>query len=202
MRKGGWWVVAAAMAAGCAGQKQQLKAAPAVAKAEVAQAAVATAVAPGSRRYVDTELGFEISRPDGNWQLDANDQMSSEGLVIPLVMRHSETGAQVVLQVAPAVATPSQFAERLTAGLRGQPGFITTDPEPLPLTESSVGFDFAVADKVQGRVAVLEGGPGQVFLVMATWPSDAPKEVTGSVDRIFSSLKAVPRAAGIGGSGR
>jgi hypothetical protein len=69
------------------------------------------------------------------------------------------------------VASPTQSAERLNTGLRQQPGFVATDPEPIPLSEDAVGFDFTLADKVKGRVAVLAGKTGQVFLIMATWPA-------------------------------
>lgn len=150
--------------------------------------------ATGGRRYIDPELGFEISRPDGAWELDAADHRSEEGLMIPVVMRHLDSGAQVVVQIAPAVATPTQFAERLTQGLRAQPGFVASDPEPVPLSDDAVGFDFSLADKVSGKVAVLGGKGGQVFLMMATWPKDASSAITTNVDQIFHSLRPLPVA--------
>lgn len=148
---------------------------------------------PAERRYVDPQLGFEIIRPMGNWQLDANDEITPEGLAIPVVLRQRETGAQVVIQVAPAVASPAQFAERLTAGLRSHPGFTSTDPEPIPLAEGAVGFAFALGNKVSGKVAVVEGKSGQVFMMMATWPADAPTAVAMGVDEVFNSLRPIPR---------
>lgn len=148
---------------------------------------------PPERRYVDPQLGFEIIRPAGNWQLDANDEITPEGLAIPVVLRQRETGAQVVIQVAPAVASPAQFAERLTAGLRSHPGFTSTDPEPIPLAEGAVGFAFALGNKISGKVAVVEGKSGQVFMMMATWPADAPSAVAMGVDEVFNSLRPLPR---------
>lgn len=159
-------------------------------------------VAPGDRvqtkgvadrRYVDSALGFEISRPASGWQLDATDETTPEGLAIPVVLRHRDTGAQVVVQVAPAIASPTQFAERLTTGLRTHPGFSSGDPEPLTMRDGAVGFSFQMGDRVRGRVAVLEGGPGQVFMILATWPTSASPEVPAGVEEIFGSLRAVPK---------
>lgn len=157
-----------------------------VTKAPEAPAAEAQA---NSRRYVDEDLGFEIVRPSAEWQLDETAETTPEGLAIPVVLRHRETGAQVVLQVAPAVASPSQFAERLTEGLRQQPGFVTSDPTPIPLSESAVGFDFTVGNGVRGRVAVRDGSPGHVFMMLATWPTSAPEEVPQSVDALFEGVR-------------
>jgi len=149
--------------------------------------------AAAAQRYVDEELGFELSRPSRDWQLDALDERTPEGLVIPLILRHRASGAQVVLQVAPAVATPTQFAERLTVGLRTQPGFTATDPEPLPLSDSAVGFLFTMGEAVQGKVAVLPGGEDRVFMMMATWPARSPVGVQESVDAIIGSVHPLPR---------
>lgn len=141
------------------------------------------------RRYVDSDLGFEIVRPQGGWALDANDELSLEGVSIPVVMRHAATGAQVVVQVAPNNFTPTQFAERLNEGFKAQPGFSTSDPEPLRYSDSAVGFSFGMGNKVAGRVAVMEGNTGRVYLMLATWPKDAPESVAGNIEQIFGSLR-------------
>ncbi|HLL55746.1 MAG TPA: hypothetical protein VK447_19450 [Myxococcaceae bacterium] len=199
-RWGVWGVMAvAAMAVGCAGQQQATKARPARAEAVAAQPApskpaqaLATTVSLGTeRRYVDPDLGFEIARPAGDWQLEANEERTPEGLAIPVVLRHKE-GAQVVLQVAPAVATPTQFAEKLTTGLRTR-GVTTTDPEPIELAEGAVGFRFVMGERVSGRVAIFEGAKGQVFMMMATWPNGSPDNVNAGVQEIFKSIKTVPQ---------
>ncbi len=145
-----------------------------------------------SRRYVDEDLGFEIIRPTADWQLDETNERTPEGLSIPVILRHNTSGAQVVLQVAPAVASPTQFAERLTEGLRQQPGFTTTDPAPIPLSENAVGFDFTVGDAVLGRVAVREGRPGRVLMMLATWPAESPDGVTQSVDALIQGVRPLP----------
>jgi hypothetical protein len=146
-----------------------------------------------ARRYVDEDLGFEIVRPTAEWQLDETEEQSSpEGMAIPVILRHRTSGAQVVLQVAPAVATPIQFAERLNQGLREQPGFLASDPEPLPLSDSAVGFDFTVGEGVRGRVAVTEGSPGRVFMMLATWPASAPEDVSRSVEALFGAVRPIP----------
>ena len=143
--------------------------------------------------YVDPGLGFQISRPSPAWQLDASNDQTPEGLAIPVVLRHKESGAQVVLQVAPAVASPTQFAERLNQGLRGHPGFAASDPEPIPLSDNAVGFRFSLGERVLGRVAVLEGTSGQMFMMMATWPASAPQIVHSNVETIFDSLRPLPK---------
>jgi hypothetical protein len=183
MKCGLWLVSIAVLGLGCASQK----------------AAVAADERPVNvgRKYIDPDLGFELVRPEGNWQLDANNDTTSEGVAVPVVLRNKDTGAQVVLQIAPAVATPTQFAERLTTGLRDHPGFTATDPMPVPLSDSAVGFDFEMGEKVQGKVAVVEGGSGRVFMMMATWPKAIPGAVA-AVDEIFTSVKPVPRS-GSGG---
>jgi hypothetical protein len=149
-----------------------------------------------SRRYVDEDLGFEIVRATTEWQLtEREEERSPEGLSIPVVLRHRMSHAEVVLQVAPAVASPVQFAERLNAGLREQPGFVATELEPLPLSDSAVGFHFEVAQdgkSMRGRVAVTEGSPGHVFMMLATWPVDAPEGVAQSVDALFGAVRPLP----------
>ncbi|MBZ4422401.1 hypothetical protein [Myxococcus sp. RHSTA-1-4] len=145
-----------------------------------------------ARRYVDEDLGFEIVRPTADWELDETNERTPEGLSIPVILRHNTSGAQVVLQVAPAVASPTQFAERLTEGLRQQPGFTTTDPAPIPLSEDAVGFDFQVGDTVLGRVAVREGRPGRVLMMLATWPAQASSDVTRSVDALIEGVRPLP----------
>ncbi len=184
------WVVAAAMILGTGCATTQVNTRPAKVSMGQSPPASAKPVA-GEGRYVDAELGFEIVRPSGEWQLDTLDERTPEGVSIPVVLRHRESGAQVVVQVAPAVATPTQFAERLTDGLRAQPGFTATDPEPLPLADSAVGFSFAAGTKVQGRVAVRRGSEGRVFMLLATWPANSPAAVSTGVDKIFESVRPI-----------
>jgi len=152
----------------------------------------AAAPTASNRKYVDPELGFEVARPTGDWQLDASGEFTSEGIAIPVVLRHRDSGAQVVIQVAPAIATPTQFAERLVSGLRSYGGFTASDPEPLPLSDDAVGFRFALEDKVLGRIAVRAGGSGKVLMLVATWPADASAAVTEGVDQIFISVRPFP----------
>ncbi|MBI3185029.1 MAG: hypothetical protein HYZ28_23055 [Myxococcales bacterium] len=174
------WLAAAVLAvlAGCSAWR-------------IARPEATEAPAPGGR-YVDRQLGFELVRPAGPWRLDANDEVTAEGVSVPVVLRNETSGAQVVLQIAPAAATPSQYAERLNDGLRRQPGFLAGDPAPVPLAEDAVGFSFRLGEKVEGKVAVFRGGPGRVFLVLGTWPRSS-LGAGDEVDRIFASVRAVPR---------
>lgn len=144
-------------------------------------------------RYVDQQLGFAISRRTP-WQMDVNGDFSPEGIATPVVMHNPETGAQVVLQVAPGVATPTQYAEQLTEGLRSHPEFVTSDPEPVPLSDEAVGFRFSMGDEVLGRVAVREGADGRVLMMLATWPAGAPQEAWMDVEHIFRSVEPVAPA--------
>jgi hypothetical protein len=145
-----------------------------------------------SGRYVDEDLGFEIVRPTADWLLDEMNERTPEGLAIPVILRHQTSGAQVVLQVVPTDWSPTQIAERLTEGLRAQPGFITTDPEPIPLSETAVGFDLSVGEEVRGKVAVREGQPGRVLMMLATWPARAPEGVSQSVDALIEGVRPLP----------
>jgi hypothetical protein len=176
---------------------------PAVTKApDVAVAApvVAQETAEASARYVDEDLGFEIIRPSAEWLLEPTDEQTPEGLEIPVVLRHRGTGAQVVLQVAPAVATPTELAERLTEGLRAQPDFVISDLEPIRLSDSAVGFDFRVGQGIQGRVAVREGSPGRIFMMFATWPSNAAADVPLSVDALLEGVRPLQVPASLEGA--
>lgn len=153
-------------------------------------------------RYVDETLGFEVTRPSAQWTMDVSDDLTSDGVATPVVMRNSETGAQVVIQVAPAVASPVTLAERLTEGMRSHPGFVTSDPEPLALADGAVGFRFAMGDRVLGRVAVREGAEGRVLMLLATWPAGAPEAASDGVDAVFAGILPVDApATGTGGSG-
>ncbi|MBS2028234.1 MAG: hypothetical protein JST54_10045 [Deltaproteobacteria bacterium] len=140
--------------------------------------------------YADPALGFEIARPRGDaWKFTPGETSGTTGAVaVPVIVAHRASGAQVVVQVAPAVATPIQFATRLTSGLRSRPGFTTTEVEPIPLAEGAVGFAFTMGDQVAGRVAVVSGSSGKVYVLLATWPQDAPPAVISGVDEIVRSL--------------
>ncbi|OJH38377.1 hypothetical protein [Cystobacter ferrugineus] len=187
----GWGLVALCTA--CSGAKQAVRASSDQAVGGSGPVAEYSQESPPeSRRYVDQTLGFELTQPGGDWLLDETDEQTPEGLAIPIVLRHRTSGAQVVLQVAPAVASPIQFAERLTLGLRSQPGFVTSDPEPLPMSDSAVGFQFAVGDNVRGRVVVRDGSAGHVFMMLATWPSAAPDDIPETVNTLFESVHPLP----------
>lgn len=188
MRKLAWGLLVLSTA--CAGSRPAAKAA--TSQGEGVGGSGSAGQHSTARRYVDEDLGFEIVRPTADWQLDETDERTPEGLSIPVILRHNTSGAQVVLQVAPAVASPTQFAERLTEGLRQQPGFTTTDPAPIPLSENAVGFDFQVGDAVLGRVAVREGRPGRVLMMLATWPAQATADVTQSVDALIEGVRPLP----------
>jgi hypothetical protein len=189
MRKLAWGLLVLSTA--CAGARPAAKATASQGEGEgIGGSGMASSST--TRRYVDEDLGFEIIRPTADWQLDETNERTEEGLSIPVILRHNTSGAQVVLQVAPAVASPTQFAERLTEGLRQQPGFTTTDPAPIPLSENAVGFDFQVGDAVLGRVAVREGRPGRVLMMLATWPAQSAADVTRSVDALIEGVRPLP----------
>ncbi|MBX5481909.1 MAG: hypothetical protein IRZ16_08745 [Myxococcaceae bacterium] len=180
-------VLAAVVAtAGCATRKAAVKESP---KAASVEQGTGGSAPTGTARWIDEALGFQVTRPNDKWQVDVTGDFTPEGIATPVVMRNQETGAQVVIQVAPAVASPVQFAERLTEGMRSHPGFQTTDPEPVAFSDSAVGFRFAMGDKVNGRVAVLEGTRGRVLMMLATWPSGAPEETLTGVEEVFRGVQ-------------
>ncbi|HVG63946.1 MAG TPA: hypothetical protein VNA24_35610 [Hyalangium sp.] len=191
----GWGLVV--LCTGCGASRGQVMKAQVPQEVQAPQAAASATPSQGqpgaARRYVDEDLGFEIVRPTAEWQLDETEnQDAPDGMAIPVVLKHRTSGAQVVLQVAPAVATPVQFAERLNEGLKEQPGFVASEPQPLPLSDSAVGFDFQVEGGVRGRVAVTEGSPGRVFMMLATWPEGSPDDVSRSVDSLFGAVRPLP----------
>jgi hypothetical protein len=188
MRAMGWALGVVVFAVGCAGPKQARRGDQEQAASEKA---TASAERIGQVRYVDRAAGFEVVRPNDTWELDVGSDPVEEGLASPVVLRNAGNGAQIVIQVGPAVAPPHQLAERLTAGMRTHPGFVTSDPEPLPLSDDAVGFRFAMGDGVLGRVAVREGAPGRILMMMATWPSDAPETARADVDSVFRSVQPV-----------
>lgn len=143
--------------------------------------------------FIDREHGFTIARPEQGWTFKPGEDLNTENIVVPLIVAEPSTGAQVVVQVAPAVASPTQFAERLTTGLQSRAGFSTSEVKPIPLADGAVGFDFEVGEQVFGRVAVLEGRGGRVYVLLATWPRNSPTSVEQDVDHILKSIKtAVP----------
>ncbi|MGC4117023.1 MAG: hypothetical protein QM765_21165 [Myxococcales bacterium] len=148
-----------------------------------------TAAKDHGTTFVDRENGFTIGRPGRAWKFRPGEAMNTENIVVPLVMSDESTGAQVVVQVAPAVASPAQFAERLTSGLKSREGFATSEVQPIPLADGAVGFDFLVGDQVHGRVAIIEGSAGRVYVLLATWPRGSPEGVETDVDFILGSMK-------------
>lgn len=142
---------------------------------------------PGPTRWIDSELGFEIERPDGDeWEF-APGHAAPEGIVVPVIVLHVATGAQVVVQVAPDVAPAQEFAERLAVGLRSKPGFETTVPEP---TRKGSAFRFTMGDSVLGSVGITGSG-GRLYVLLGTWPASAPTAVERDVHLIMASLKTV-----------
>ncbi len=183
-----------ALSTACAGSRQAVHDTGVGGSGPLAEVEGASAESHSTtRRYVDEDLGFEIVRPTADWQLDETNERTPEGLAIPVILRHNVYGAQVVLQVAPAVASPTQFAERLTEGLRQHPGFTTSDPAPIPLSDNAVGFDFQVGDGVHGKVAVRDGVPGRVLMMLATWPAQAAADVPRSVDALIQGVRPLSR---------
>ncbi len=137
--------------------------------------------------FVDPQLGFEIKRPAGEaWQFSAG-HAAAEGIAVPLVIVHQETGAQVVVQVAPTVASPDEFAARLALGLSTKPGFTTS--LPVPTQAGGTSFQFALGDLVFGKVRIQEADGGRTFVLLATWPANAPEQIVADVEQILGSLK-------------
>jgi hypothetical protein len=139
------------------------------------------------QRYVDPQLDFEISRPTGDWLFTPGEPLTA-GIRVPVIVAHPQSGAQVVVQIAPAVATPGELALRLENGLRARPGFDPGTPAPLEGTDDGVGFPFTMGTAVTGRVAILSG-TGRVFVLLATWPTTASADVVAGIDHIVHSLK-------------
>lgn len=153
----------------------------------------ACATAPKTQRWASVEHAFEIHRPSGDGWHFASGHVGPAGIEIPVVVRHLATGAQVVVQIAPEVAPALEFAERLAFGLTERHGFATTAPQRRG--ERSAEFLFT-ADGVFGRVGIVRE-EGRLFVLLGTWPSDAPEEVAKDVEVIMRSLRALP-----GGEGR
>lgn len=141
-----------------------------------------------SNRYVSFDFGFEIERPDGAGWTFSDAKQAPEGIAIPVTVVHEATGSQVVVQVAPDVAPIREFALRLAQGLGENHGFATT--EPRRLADNRMEFRFSVEDRVYGRVG-LRHETGKIFVLLGTWPKDAPPKVVAEVEAIMESLRPV-----------
>jgi hypothetical protein len=86
------------------------------------------------------------------------------------------------------VAAPLEFAERLAVGLRSKPGFETTVPASSA-DGSHSGFSFQLGDEVDGRVGITDTRDGRLFVLLATWPTNASAELIREVDGIMESLR-------------
>lgn len=139
-------------------------------------------------RFVDLQHGFEIERPAGDAWHFSEGRDAPEGITIPVAVVHAESGAQVVVQIAPSVATAWEFAERLSEGLSQRQGFQTTAPQSLQ--GGAVEFAFVVDDQVMGRVGV-RSEEERTFVLLGTWPKDAPRQVVEEIDAIMGSLRPV-----------
>lgn len=153
--------------------------------------AVATLAATDSLKHVDAVNGFEIERPSESWTLHSGEELSTEVILVPVVLLEEAQGAQVIVQIAPAIATPPEFAERLIEGLSTRGEFTTGEIHPIEVAEGAVGFDFSAAEQVLGRVAILDGSDGKVFVLLATWPIGAPPSLDQEIDTILGSMKVL-----------
>lgn len=147
-----------------------------------------TARAESQNRFVSFDFGFEIERPPGKAWTFTDGKEAPEGIAIPVTVVHAATGSQVVVQVAPDVAPISEFAVRLANGLGENYGFVTT--QPTRVAENRMEFLFSVEDRVLGRVG-LRQERGKIFVLLGTWPKDAPERVVAEVYEIMESLRPV-----------
>lgn len=178
-------VVAAIVLMGCAGARE---AGPTGVGTQALSAGEPVRAAADLERFVDTEAGFEIARPAGEaWQF-APGHDAPDGILVPVVVVHPATGAQVVVQITPEVTTPREFAERLAVGLRSKPGFATTVPASADDGLSS-GFSFSLGQDVSGKVGISTNRDGRLFVLLATWPTTVPQEVVSDVEAIMGSLR-------------
>ncbi len=139
-------------------------------------------------QYVDISHGFSIQSPNSSWKFQLKKKLSTKTIEVPVIVANVNQGAQVVVQIAPAVATPFQFAEKLTSGLKHRPGFTTSTVSPQQVAAGAVGFDFSAGEQVLGRVTILEG-QGKVFVLLATWPRSAPLHVKSDIEQIIGSIR-------------
>src|SRR5262245_14699330 len=86
-----WLGVGLLVGAGCATGRPAVREAAADAPPGKTQAALSASLQAErreGRRYVDDDLGFEVVRPDGGWALNAVDDVSRDGLQVPVVLKH------------------------------------------------------------------------------------------------------------------
>ena len=73
---------------------------------------------------------------------------------------------------------------------------VTPVPESVPAgravlagtVETAVNALWDAAPMIGDRVAVVGGSSGKVYVLLATWPQDAPPAVISGVDEIVRSL--------------
>ena len=146
------------------------------------------------RLWQDRDGAFAISRPEGDrWAFRAGIK-GPDGEVVPLIAVSSESGAQVVVQSADAVANLKILAGFLAQNLSREQRVHVEEPNRVVARGGEAyGFSFTVADEVRGRVAVVRAGD-RVALLIASWPLGAPPEVADDVDEMIGSLGPIPGA--------
>ncbi len=167
--------------AGCAAQARRQGAPEAAAQVH--------AGSEGHQRFADPSLSFALECPIVDWRFESGARLSSERVVVPVVVVHAGGAAHVVLQVARPEVSALLFADRLLSGLRHREGFRTSEVEPISLAEGALGFSFAFAEEVDGRVAILSDERGLLYVMLATWPRASPPALIGEIDQIVGSFR-------------
>ena len=111
-----------------------------------------------------------------------------DGGSIPLVISQAAKKAQVIVQVAPRVATAQEISTDLRDKLDEHPDIEAGKSQSLQKgAEESYGFGFTAEGERAGRVAVVEGGD-RLFVVIGSWPANADDALKKEVNGIFDSL--------------
>lgn len=138
------------------------------------------------RTYTDPDYGFQVERPDG-WGF-APRVAAPDGGSIPLVIAQPDKGAQVIVQVAPRVASAQEISGDLRNKLDEHPGIQAGKSEAVKSGQDpAYGFGFTAEGARAGRVAVVEGGD-RLFVIIGSWPQGADEKLKGEVNGIFDSL--------------
>lgn len=156
--------------------------------------------AAAGEEWISDELELAIEKPPGDAWAVATDVVSPDGNAIPLLVAHTTTGTQIVVQVSEPVDTPERLTRMLRSRLREEEALELDETKRLKNDAGgdAYGFSFHAEDDADGRVAVIRAGD-HIVLVVASWPKGVDRRVIEEVDGLVRSVRSTTPQSGQAG---